>query len=202
MKYCLLFFPEMKRIQNDVFLNACLLFSLSFCLFSEFQYDGHSCVLLSMPRLLVEYSSTWIIFGFWSAIHRQHNNYACRIIFRVINNNNNKNHNITMSIYYILGSILNTLYIWSHLILLIVWWGTKITISILQIRTSRLRRVAQLVQCLTCVAGLRTRQPDYRTRMWEILTVGWLDTTCVYQIFSPTLTTPLASCALDGAVPN
>lgn len=93
LKNCLFFPMKWRGFRMMVFLNACVLFSLSFCLFSQFQSGGHGCVLLSMPRLLVEYSSTWIIFGFWSAIHRQRNNYACRIIFRVINNN--KNHNIT-----------------------------------------------------------------------------------------------------------
>lgn len=62
----------------------------SHCLFSHSQAGGHGFVLLSVPRLLVEHSPTWIIRGFWSAIHGQPNNHACRILFRVISNNNNK----------------------------------------------------------------------------------------------------------------
>lgn len=92
-------FPEMKGTQSDVFLNFYLLLSLPLCLFSHFQPLGHGFALLSVPMLLGEHSPTWLIFGFWYTTHGQLDYHAYRVVFRVINNNNDKTVSFTHTIY-------------------------------------------------------------------------------------------------------
>lgn len=117
------------------------------CLFSPFQPGGHGFVLLSILRLSVEYSPAWIIFSFWSAMHGQSDNHAYRIVFKVINNNNNKISNIIFEhfIYNRQCSKSLAYMISFNPVYNLMMRDKKITVSILQIRTPSLRRVTQLL---------------------------------------------------------
>lgn len=115
-----------------------------FCLFSHFQLIDHGFALLSRPMLLLKHSPTWLILGFWSAIHGQPENHTCKVVFRVINNNNYKNNNI------IYKHVMYNRQCSKHLSYMILFNPAydlmrekKITISILQLRI-RIRRSPNL----------------------------------------------------------
>lgn len=121
LECCLLFSLKWKKFQVVYFW---ILISYSHCLFVfSLTFNSLAMTLSCCPcRLLGEHCPTWLIFGLWSARRGQPGDHACTIVVRVISKNSNKNNIIYEHLIY-------NRHRWSHLILSIIWWGTKKLVS-------------------------------------------------------------------------